>query len=551
MRCLAVAIVLIARLPVQAGSEAAMRASEAADEKRLQQAGVKTDADSLLEFFRTRTVRVDQQQVKILVQQLSHRSFSVRKKASAALVALGARAVPLLRAATHDGELEVRRRAEECLAQIHNNSQSELILSAGRMLALRNPAGGAEALLDFLPSVVEDPTIRELHGVLTKLTVRDGKTEPAVVKALSDDDPIRRAAAAVALCLRPAAREHRDKVKALLRDRDGMVRAHAGMALWAMGVKEAIPVLIDLFPTQSPNDLWQAEDALYRLAQEKAPAVALGDTAESRKQFRDAWMKWWKENGDKLDVPALLKDVRKDYTLLVLLDEGEVLELDAKDKERFRMSKIAFPLDAQTLPGERVLLAEHGGNRVTERLRDGTVLWEKKVNEPLVAQRLANGRTFIGSKNAIEEVDREGKVVFSWSPPNQDQVMRVKKLDDGTIGVITHDQQRYTRLDAAGKELDGFAFNVNVHTFGGRVDVQPDGNVLIPQMYMNKVVEYDAKGKPVREFTVNQPIVASRLPNGNTIITSMSENRAVEFDSAGKQVWEYRAKSRVTRAYRR
>src|SRR5262249_54956986 len=162
---------------------------------------------------------------------------------------------------------------------------------------------------------------------------------------------------------------------------------------------------------------------------------------------------------------------------------------------RFRMGKIAFPLDAQTLPGERVLVAEHGGGRVTERLRDGTVLWETKIAEPLVAQRLSNGRTFIAGKNGIMEVDREGKTVFSWSPAGMEQVMRARKLEDGTYAVILHDQQRFIRLDATGKEIDGFAFNVNVHTFGGRVDVQPNGNVLIPQMYMNKVVEYDSKGK--------------------------------------------------------
>ena len=130
--------------------------------------------------------------------------------------------------------------------------------------------------------------------------------------------------------------------------------------------------------------------------------------------------------------------------------------------------------------------------------------------------------------------------------------MRTCKLPDGSFAVILHSGQRYVRLDANGKELEGFSFNVNVHTFGGRIDVQPDGSVLIPQMYLNKVVEYDARGKPVREFNVSQPIVAARLPNGNTMITSMNENRAVELDLSGKQVWEYRGdKTRVTRAYRR
>jgi outer membrane protein assembly factor BamB len=241
----------------------------------------------------------------------------------------------------------------------------------------------------------------------------------------------------------------------------------------------------------------------------------------------------------------------------VLLDEGVILELDAKDKERYRMEKIALALDAQPLPGERVLVAEHGGGRITERFRDGTVLWERKVTEPIVAQRLETGHTFIATKDQIMEVDREGKEVFSWAPGNGEQVMRAKKLADGTYAVIIQERQRYIRLNRQGQEVAGLSLNVNVQTFGGRLDVQPDGNVLIPQMYMNKVTEYDRKGKVVREFNIGQPIVATRLPNGNTIITSMNEHRAVEFDQAGKQVWEYRAKSTearlrtVTRAYRR
>src|SRR5207244_8779489 len=172
---------------LSATSANAAEARIAADEARLQKAGLKTDGEALLDFFRKHTVRADQQLVRTLVRQLSHRSFSVRRKATNELIGFGARAVSQLREATNDPELEVRRRAEECLRQIQNNSQPELVASAGRLLALRHPAGAAEALLDFLPSVFEDATARELHGVLAKLTVRDSKTDPAVIKALSDE----------------------------------------------------------------------------------------------------------------------------------------------------------------------------------------------------------------------------------------------------------------------------------------------------------------------------------------------------------------------------
>jgi len=209
----------------------------------------------------------------------------------------------------------------------------------------------------------------------------------------------------------------------------------------------------------------------------------------------------------------------------------------------------------QSLPGERVLIAEHGANRVTERLRDGTILWQQKAAEPLVAQRLANGNTFIACRTHLTEVDRDGREVLWYARPGNEneEFMRARKLSDGTTAVVVQargrGEQHYLRLDAAGKELSRFA--VNVHTFGGRLDVQPDGRVLIPEIYEQRVVEYDTKGKSVREFAVTQPIAATRLPNGNTLITSMTEKRAVELDLAGKMVWQYKANTRVTRAYRR
>jgi hypothetical protein len=136
-------------------------------------------------------------------------------------------------------------------------------------------------------------------------------------------------------------------------------------------------------------------------------------------------------------------------------------------------------------------------------------------------------------------------------PPDQQQIMRANKLDDGTYAVILNETQEFFRFDAQGKVIDGSRLTVNVHTSGGRVDVQDNGNVLIPVMYQHKVFEFAPGGKVVREFSVRQPIVAARLPNGHTIITSMTDNKAVEFDLAGKQVWEYAGKTRVTRTYRR
>jgi hypothetical protein len=368
-----------------------------------------------------------------------------------------------------------------------------------------------------------------------------------VLKTLTDDSPERRAAAAVALA-RAGAKDALPAVRGLLKDPAPVVRLHVGLALVAADDKDAVPALIDLFDKLPRSQLARAEDVVYELAGDRAPGVALGDAAANR-AFREAWQKWWREHGGAADLAVLKRKAPRDFTLVVLLDKSEVIELDPADKERFKIEKAAFPLDAQPLTGDRVLLAEHGANRVTERLRDGTVLWEKSAAEPLAAKRLPGGHTFIGTKTHLLIVDRDGREVFVHAcADGSEGFMRANRLDDGTFAVITH-EQRFVRLDAAGKELS--AFPVTVHTSGGRIDVQPDGKVLVPSMYNNRVYEFDQAGKPVREFTINQPIVATRLPNGHTLITSMTENRAVEFDLAGKQVWEYKANTRVTRVYRR
>ncbi len=525
----------------------------AQDLQTLQKANVGPDDDSLLTFFRRRAVRADPRRAGDLVRQLGARSFTAREAAARELTALGGLAVPELLRATRGRDAEVRRRAEACLQTIRAEADPPLVAAAARRLAARNPAGAAEALLDFLPAVVDDEAAEEVFGALAAVAVRDGRPSPALLRALSDEAPLRRAGAAVALCrARLAGPEPLAGVRPLLRDSDAQVRLHVALALTQRGEKAAVPVLIGAFEGLPRNQLWRAEDALYRLAGAHAPPAAPGEEA-SRRAFAAAWLAWWDARGKDVDLFAAGRDEYRDHTLVVLLDENRVVDLDADDKPYFQIDELAFPLDVEALPGERVLVAEHHGNRVTERLRDGTVLWEKRADEPLAAQRLAGGRTFIGCKGCLMEVDREGRQVFFHAQPQGEEFMRARKLPDGTYAAVVQGRDRqfaqhFVRLDAAGKELARFP--VRVHTSGGRVDVQPDGRVLIPQLADDLVVEYDARGQRLRSFEVRGPIVAARLPGGNLMVTSMTEKRAVEIDLAGKRVWEYRANTRVTRAYR-
>jgi hypothetical protein len=286
------------------------------------------------------------------------------------------------------------------------------------------------------------------------------------------------------------------------------------------------------------------------LAAENTPPFPGDNSEASRKKHRLAWEEWWKEQGPKLDGAVLAEAARTlGHTTVVLLDGNRIVDLDASNRPRWEIGGLKTPLDVQRLPGERVLVAEHGANRVTERTSKGEIVWEHQAKEPLVAQRLANGNTFIGCKERVLEIDQTGKEVFSYTRPAGEWIMRARKMPNGDIALVTQlGVARFVRLDSSGRELK--SFGVQVHTSGGRVDVLPNGHVLIPEMHNNRIIEYDADGKVVREVAFEQPIAVSYLANGHLLITSMTQNRAAELDRAGKEVWEYRRDSRVTRAIR-
>jgi hypothetical protein len=503
-----------------------------------------------LDFFRQRTIHPTADDVRKLVEELGNSTFDVRERASERLTAIGGPALPGLARAARSPDAEVRRRADECRRRIETGADAADVIAAARQVAEQKPGGAAAVLLDYLPARVDEPALQALREALTAVTVREGVPEPVVTQALTDEMPARRAAAGFALC-RAGVKEQLPAVRKLLRDPDAGVRLRVGLALADLGEEEAIPTLIGVLDAVPRHLLAPAEDLLYTLAGPRAPAVPMGANAAARRKFREAWAAWWAREGAGLDLrrrptPYL------DHTIVLLLEEGRMIELDGDDRPVWELKDLGFPLDLQVLPGERVLVADNLGNRIVERHHNGTILWEHNADGPLMAQRLPNGDTFLATRGELLQVDRAGTVVFSHSRPDGEDFMRAVRLPDGDIACVVSRAPRashFVRLDPSGREKLRFA--VNVGTLGGRIDVQPDGRVLIPQLRDDKVVEYDAAGRALREFAVKEPIAAVRLANGNLMVTSMEQLRAIELDPAGKELWQYQSVTKVNRAWRR
>src|SRR5260370_4072832 len=274
------AVILCVTVPVLWAGTAADDGAEQA--KILKEAGIAGDGPGLVKYFQARTPNPgDQARLTNLVRALGDKTFAAREKASRELIAIGEPALPFLKQALKNGDLELTRRAGFCILAIERVPFATLTGAAARLLAVRRPDGAAEVLLAYLPfadwdaggdNLLESLQVVGLKGKAPKLA-----PVPAVEDAVKDKDARRRAAASHVLG--HADPSHRNPLTGLLADPDTLVRYHAAAALLRTRHKNAIPALITLLEDAPLPLAWRAEDWLARLAGEKAPALA-GDPNE-------------------------------------------------------------------------------------------------------------------------------------------------------------------------------------------------------------------------------------------------------------------------------
>jgi HEAT repeat protein len=511
-----------------------------------------TEGPALLDEFHKRTLSDEERdKVLALIRKLGDASYEVRERTLTELVGLDRRAVPLLRQAARGTDPEVVRRVDICLQRIGKNVPAPLPLVAARLVALRKPAGASEMLLRYLPFAEDEAMIGEVQEALNIVAFHEGQPDPAVIKGLDDKLPQRRMAAAEALCR--GTPDQRRMIRRLLEDSDRGVRLRVAVALANARERDSIPVLIDLLGELPPEQAGLAQEILYLLAGDKSPPVALGTDAAGRMKCRDAWSAWWRENGAMIDLNKLDRAAHMlGYTLLVAVTNngiGKVIELGRDGKPRWQIENLAYPVDAYVLPGNRVLVAEYNGMKVTERDQTGKVLWEKANlgGRTVNAQRLANGHTFIATDRQVMEVDRTGKEVFTHQVGNG--ITAAHKSPNGQIVVLANNGT-CLRLDANGKELKSFPSNRGSGWTSG-IDVMPTGRILISQPDRGKVAEFDADGKQLWEADAPDITTATRLLSGNTLVASHSGQRTYELDRQGKVVWEHKDALHIFRARRR
>ena len=521
------------------------------EEQALKKAGIATDDAGLLEYFRRRTPTAQQQaQLKQRAHQLGSNTYIVRAQATDDLIRAGRMALPMLRETAQNADAETARRAAYCIQVIEQNTRLALSVPASRLLAERKPAGALEALVAYLPFTDEAWVDEEIRQSVKVLGLVDGKAAPALETALDDPEAKRRAAAAWIVAQSHDA-DQRRKAEARLKDVSAEVRLLAASALLTSREAIAVPTLIELLSSPSPDLAWRAEDLLFRLAGESGPSVWLDLGKDNQgEQVRTAWDGWWKSHESKIDWKSLRLDEQALGLTLVAENKradgtGRIFEINAAGQVRWQVA-MQNPVDAQWLPGGRILVGDSRASTISEIDTRGNVAWRHTGIAPTSIQRLTNGNTVVSTYQKILEITRDGKTVFEYA--TQGHTYHARKVSD----------DRYAWIDACGEigEVDARGNQIAKAKIGsglawGSIERLRNGRYLVALGGIGKVQEVDMTGKVHWERAVSNPNRAVRLANGHTLVASHGDGCVYEFDAAGNERWKHACGGRPFAVQRR
>jgi hypothetical protein len=517
-----------------------------ADERLVREAKVGVDAPGLLAFFQERTLAPPEVlRLEELVRELGNERFDRRELATKELVRRGEPAVPFLRRALRDADAEVVRRAGLCLEEIAAAGKGPALPSAAaRLLARRAAPGAATILLAYLPFAEDAGVEAEVTATLVALS-RPAEEDRLWRAALAAPETVVRAAAARVLS-RKGEPGQREAVRPLLKDRDFAVRYQAAEGLLGAGERDAVPALISLL-TDGPMELaLQAEEILFLLASDKAPMVNVLDGGGlGRKKCKVAWEAWWAGPGAQADL-ARAADRRQllGLTLGIEYNTGRVWECGRDGRVRWELTGLQGPMEAQVLPGGRVLVAEANNQSLSERDFKGNICWQRPLGaQPTGCQRLANGNVFVSTFNSVRELDRDGKEVYSFKLATGSNAIR-KHRNGHVIYAVDGE---IVEVDTAGRKVR----SVRLPRGSMYVGIQdlPGDHFLVANSSTGQLLEVDAAGKVVWSAAVSGACGVSRLPNGNTLVGV--DHRVVELNRDGQKVWQRETAGYVRRVHQR
>ena len=180
-------------------------------------------------------------------------------------------------------------------------------------------------------------------------------------------------------------------------------------------------------------------------------------------------------------------------------------------------------------------------------VRDGKIVWShtrpNSRGEISDAYLRASGNVLFAHQYGVTEISPQKAVVWHLDAPAGTEIHTAQPLAGDLVMFVQNGNPAFLKVinRKTGKTELEFTLPVKnpkgVHGQFRHARMTDKGTFLVAHMDMDKVCEYDGKGKEIWSVEAPSPWSAARLANGNTLITS---NRSLvrEVNHDGKTIWE-------------
>jgi len=231
-------------------------------------------------------------------------------------------------------------------------------------------------------------------------------------------------------------------------------------------------------------------------------------------------------------------------------------------------SQMAFAAEVSS-PRHEVIAGDKG--KIHRFNKDGSVAWTcDKVGGVHRIQQLENGNiiTQLGW-GKIAEISPKNEVVWEYDAQNSNgnkgkalEIHAFQRLANGNTMVVENGIGRIIEIDAKGKIVHEIKYKVsqlNAHRDVRQAHKIANGNYLVCHEGDGRITEYDMAGKIVWDYEVplfnqprknghgteawgNQAFNALRLKNGNTLIATGNGHSVIEVTPKKEIVWHLKQK---------
>ncbi len=470
--------------------------------------------------------------IQRLIAQLGSSDYEARRSAMSELLLMPIPPVKQLEDAAQSRDAEVRVRARRILVQVSHLGYKTKLVAVLNDVEQRQMKGLAEVVFQLMPQLRE-PYLFQFAERALQATVRIEDVDLVRGKIATAASPQREAAV---LALRFAlGKEALPELLPMLGHAEPSMRLAAAEALADLGIRESLPVLVELL--ESPQAMQRRRSvSILRAVTGQRFGFSAFSPEESREPAAKAWRNWLNEHGKtaRLTFPFPRRPLEQGRTVVCIWASKIFKEVTKNKADVFTAGGFKYVWGCHATPDGRRLVADAEQHAVYAYDENGRETW-RRINlpgRPTSVEGLDNGNVLVACSDSdrVVELAPDGRIV--WEFKIEGRPTTAQRRPDGQTIINLQNAGRVVEVDPQGNVTDLVKGLDYTHT----AQQLENGNVLVTEMRQNRVDEYNLKGNIVWSKTgLKNPAQAQRLSNGNTLIGD--EEGLHEFDANNKRVW--------------